>query len=151
MVALAFVALALLSSCVEPDATESTSTIVSDDERVASRDGRIISVGDVTVLVSEWVAEGMASKGGGRLEVVGGCLGANGSVIVWPHGTAVIQEQPLTISIPENGTFTLGDEVEIGGGYVLEHSSRQIEPGDFPVGDIKVPEECAKHDVFWAY
>jgi hypothetical protein len=50
--------------------------------------GRAIPVGDVTVLVSERL--GWGSDGGlsGRLEVVGGCLGARGSVIVWRHGAA---------------------------------------------------------------
>lgn len=72
----------------------------------------------------------MDALGGGRLEVVGGCLGAGGSVIVWPHGTKVVNEDPLTIGIPDNGTFTLGEEVRVGGGYVLEHSpgSRAADP-----------------------
>jgi hypothetical protein len=113
--------------------------------------GQVISAGGVTVLVSERADAGMDALGGGTLEVVGGCLGASGSVVVWPHGTEVVQDGPLTIDIPDYGTFALGDEVEVGGGYVLEHSSDNVEPGDYPVGGVTVPAECAKHDVFLAH
>ena len=113
--------------------------------------GDVISAGDVTVLVSQRATGGMDALGGGRIEVVGGCLGASGSVIVWPHGTEVVQEDPLTIDIPKYGTFALGDDIEIGGGFVLEHSSDEIEPGADEVGGITVPAECAKHDVFLAH
>ena len=68
--------------------------------------GEVVQSGDVSVLVSERADGGMAAQGGGTLEVVGGCLGAGGSVIVWPHGTQVVQDQPLTILIPGVGTFT---------------------------------------------
>ena len=67
--------------------------------------GQVISAGDVTVLVSERGSGGMDALGGGVLEVVGGCLGASGSVIVWPHGTDVVQDDPLTIDIPDYGRF----------------------------------------------
>jgi hypothetical protein len=113
--------------------------------------GQVISAGDVTVLVSERTDAGMDALGGGVLEVVGGCLGASGSVIVWPHGTEVVQDDPLTIDIPDYGTFALGDEVQVGGGYVLEHSSDNVESGGYPVGGLTVPAECAKHDIFLAH
>jgi hypothetical protein len=113
--------------------------------------GRAISAGDVTVLVSERAVAGMDALGGGNLEVVGGCVGASGSVIVWPHGTEVVQDDPLTIDIPDYGTFALGDEVQVAGGYVLEHSSDNVEPGDYQVGGVSVPAECAKHDIFLAH
>lgn len=113
--------------------------------------GQVISSDGVTVLVSERTDAGMSALGGGNLEVVGGCLGASGSVIVWPHGTEVVQDEPLTIDIPEYGTFALGDEVQVGGGYVLEHSSDDVAPGDYRVGGVTVPAECAKHDIFLAH
>ena len=93
----------------------------------------------------------MDALGGGNLEVVGGCLGANGSVIVWPHGTEVVQKNPLTIEIPDYGTFALRDEVQVAGGYVLEHSSDHVEPRDHQVAGVTVPAECAKHDIFLAH
>ena len=91
--------------------------------------GHVTMAGDVTVLVAAPAVDGMDALGGGRLEVVGGCLGASGSVIVWPHGTEVVAEDPLTISIPDVGTYRLGDDVRIGGGYVLEHTSSDVTPG----------------------
>jgi hypothetical protein len=112
--------------------------------------GDVIQAGDVSVLVSERTGGGMDALGGGRLEVVGGCLGASGSVIVWPHGTKVLDEDPLTIEIPEYGTFTVGDDVQVGGGYVLEHSSTKVGAGPYDVAGISVPAECAAHDIFLA-
>ena len=112
--------------------------------------GEVIPAGDVTVLVSERTGGGMDALGGGRLEVVGGCLGAGGYVIVWPHGTEVVDDHPLTIEVPGHGTYDLGDEVEVGGGFVLEHSSRDRELGPFDVAGVTVPAGCAAHDVFLA-
>lgn len=117
-------------------------------EVISSRE---VTVGEVTVLVSEPAGGGMDALGGGRLEVVGGCLGASGSVIVWPNGTELVEDEPLTINIPDYGTFALGDEVQVGGGYVLEHSSDEVEPGDYAVGGVTVPSEWAKHDIFLAH
>lgn len=93
----------------------------------------------------------MDALGGGHLEVVGGCLGADGIVIVWPHGTKVLDDDPLTIEVPDNGTFSLGDVVRLGGGMVVEHSSTNLEPGPYEVGGITVPDECSDHDVFLAH
>jgi hypothetical protein len=111
--------------------------------------GQVISAGGVTVLVSEFPSGGMDAQGG-RLEVLGGCLGASGSVIVWPHGTRVVDEDPLTIDVPDNGTFGLGDDMQLGGGWVLEHSSDNVEPGPYEIGGVSVPAECAEHDIFLA-
>lgn len=113
--------------------------------------GQVIAASDVTVLVSERTDGGMDALGGGSLEVVGGCLGASGSVIVWPHGTRVAQDDPLTIEVAGYGTFSLGDEVRVGGGYVLEHSSGNVESLDYLVGGVTVPAECAEHDIFLAH
>jgi hypothetical protein len=118
---------------------------------LAACGGRAIRAGDVTVLVSERPSYGMEARGGGRLEVVGGCLGASGSVIVWPHGTKVVDEEPLRIEVPGYGVFSLGDEVWVGGGYVLEHSSDEIDPGPYEVAGVTVPAECAEHDIFLAH
>ena len=114
------------------------------------RGGEEISAGEVTVLVSEDLGSGMDALGGGRLEIVGGCLGAGGSVVVWPHGTDVVDGDPLTIEIPGHGTFGLGDEVRLGGVYVLEHSSSDVEPGPYDVAGVTVPAACAEHDIFLA-
>lgn len=113
--------------------------------------GEVIATGDDIVLVSERTGDGMDAMGGGRLEMVGGCLGASGAVIVWPHGTEVVSDDPLTVDIPDYGTFTVGDEVRVGGGYVVEHSSNDIEPGPYEVAGVTVPAACAKHDIFLAH
>ena len=113
--------------------------------------GEVIATGDDVVLVSERTGDGMDAMGGGRLEMVGGCLGADGVVIVWPHGTEVVGDDPLTVDIPDYGTFTVGDEVRVGGGYVLEHSSDDIEPGPYQIAGVTVPEACAKHGSFLAH
>lgn len=87
----------------------------------------------------------------GKLGHQRGCLGANGSVIVWPSGTKVVSHDPLTIDVPGHGKFAVGDAVQIGGGYVLEHSSSDVEPGPVEVAGVTVPAECAKHDIFLAH
>jgi hypothetical protein len=121
---------------------------VADDSGETS--GGNLMTGDVKVVVSNPARGELNALGGGRLEVVGGCLGASGSVVVWPNGTTVVQDEPLTIDIPDYGRFSLGDNVRLGGGYVLEHSSDDVAPGDYPVGGVRVPAECAKHDIFVA-
>lgn len=106
--------------------------------------------GGVTVLVSKSSDAGMDALGGGRLEVLGGCLGASGSMYVWPKGTEVVRAKPLTIEIPDTGTFAVGDDVRVGGGFVLEHSSDDVTPGDFEAGGVTVPADCAEFDIFVA-
>ena len=112
--------------------------------------GQTISAGETTVLVGQRTNGGDDALGGGTLEIVGGCLGASGSVIVWPHGTKVVDENPLTIDIPDKGTFSLGDQVEVPGGFVLEHPSDDVVAGPYKIGSITVPAQCAEHDVFVA-
>ncbi len=137
----------LLSGCAERGADVRETPGDNEDSTQTSP-----SAGEVTVLVSEPAVAGMEALGGGRLEVLSGCLGASGSVIVWPHGTEVVKDEPLTIDIPNYGTFALGDKVrELGGGYVLEHSSDDVKPGDYRAGGVAVPADCAKHDIFVAY
>jgi hypothetical protein len=109
------------------------------------------TAGNVSVLVSEPTSTGMLSLMSGRLEVVGECLGANGSVIVWPPGTDVVKQDPLTIDIPDKGTFTIGDEVQVGGGLVLQRSGDDVERGRLEVAGVSVPAECAKHHIFLAH
>jgi hypothetical protein len=111
----------------------------------------MISAGEVTVLVSEQTGSGEQALGGGQLEVVGGCLGASGSVIVWPHGTEVVNEDPVMINVPGHGTYGLGDEIQLVGGVALAHSSRDVEPGTYDVAGAIVPPLCAEHDIFLAH
>lgn len=112
--------------------------------------GKVIDAGGVTVLVSERASSGMDAALAAELQVVGSCLGAGGAVVVWPFGTKVVNTDPLTIDIPHKGTFVLGQEVKVGGGFVLEHSSSPRTSGPFEVSGVTVPTDCADHDVFLA-
>jgi hypothetical protein len=116
----------------------------------ANGGARIITAGSVDVLVAQQAGAHMDALGGGRIEIVGGCLGADGSVIVWPHGTEVTSENPLTIEIPGGHTVTLGDNVRLGGGWILEHSSGDVPDGPFLFDGqrLAVPPPCAEHDIF---
>lgn len=114
----------------------------------ACSDGRVVDTNGVVVLVGERADSGMAAQGGGRLEVVGGCLGAGGVVVVWPHGTTVVDEEPLTVDVPGHGRVSLGDEITLAGGYVLEHSSGSRPSSPLDVAGVTVPRACAEYDVF---
>lgn len=117
---------------------------------LAACGGMEITAGDATVLVGERSSSGADALGGGTLELVGGCLGASGVVVIWPVGTDVVDEDPLTIDIPGMGEFSLGESVEVPGGMVLEHTSDTVPPGPLSLGGVTVPEACAEHDVFLA-
>ncbi|MFO6454464.1 MULTISPECIES: hypothetical protein [unclassified Aeromicrobium] len=112
--------------------------------------GKEITAGDATVLVGERSSSGADALGGGTLELVGGCLGASGVVVIWPVGTDVVDEDPLTIDIPDLGEFSIGDRVEVPGGMVVESSSKTVPPGPLSIAGVTVPEACAEHDVFLA-
>lgn len=101
---------------------------------LAGCSGQSLDTNGVKVLVGERASGGMDAQGGGRLEVVDGCLGARATVIVWPFGTRIVDDDPITV----------------GGGYVLEHSSTARESGPFEVAGVTFPAGCAEHDVFLA-
>lgn len=115
--------------------------------------GRVLTAGDVTVLVSARTGAGMEALGAGPLSVVGGCLGLGDYVVVWPPGTEVVDEDPLVVDLPEVGRVGLGDRVEVGGGFVVEHSDRgeARDAGRPEIGGVTVPAACARHDVFLAH
>ncbi len=115
---------------------------------VRSCSARIIDAGGVQVLVAGYQSGGSDAAGGGTLEVVGDCLGARGDVYVFPQGTEVVDEDPLTIDIPGFGEVSLGEEFEVGGGWEVEHSSDDAEPGPIEVGGVTIPDGCARYDIF---
>lgn len=98
----------------------------------------VVTVGDVTVLVGERTGESMDALLAGRLAVVDGCLGVESQesavsyVVVWPHGTEVVDGDPLTVAVPGDGDYSVGDLVQVGGG---ESSGERI-------GGIDVEGEC---------
>lgn len=107
----------------------------------------VVDAGDVTVLVGEGSGDGMTALLPGRLAVVEGCLGLESQdvdaahVVVWPHGTEVVDEDPLTISIPDDGEYEVCDELEVGGG---------ASPLDEP-GGIDVQAECPGAAIWLAH
>jgi hypothetical protein len=119
---------------------------------VAGCGGRVVTAGDVTLLVSARTGAGMDALGSGPLSVVGGCLGLGDFVVVWPAGTDVVDDDPLLVEVPEAGRVGRGDPVEVAGGFVIEHEPRAKRDADpVEVGGVTVPASCARHDVFLAH
>jgi hypothetical protein len=113
-------------------------------------DGEVIRSGGVTVLVSERTDRGMLALLPGSVEVVDGCLGVGGHVVIWPHGTVLVEDDTPTVDVPGLGRLTEGDEVEIGGGFILEHTSQDHEGPFGTTSGVTVPAPCAENDVFLA-
>lgn len=115
--------------------------------------GRVLTAGEVTVLVAARADAGMDALASGRVAVVGGCLGLEDFVVVWPHGTDVVEEDPMRVEVPGVGDVGLGDRVELAGGFVVEHpgGTPAQEPSPSEVGGVEVPLRCARHDVFLAH
>lgn len=119
---------------------------------VAACGGRVVTAGEVTLLVSARTGAGMDALGSGPLSVVGGCLGLGDFVVVWPSDTDVLDDDPLVVDVPEVGRVGLGDQVEVAGGFVVEHEPGTVrDAGPQEVGGVTVPASCARHDVFLAH
>lgn len=106
-----------------------------------------IDAGDATVLVSERRGDAMDALLEGTLAVVDGCLGITGAdyhdmVVVWPHGTKVVSDDPATIDIPGIGTVAVGEGVSIGGG---------VDRSDGSVGGATVPAYCDEGEIWLAH
>ncbi|KAA1416780.1 hypothetical protein F0U44_16420 [Nocardioides humilatus] len=112
--------------------------------------GQVIEVDGVTVLVGEYDGGASDIRAGGVLEVVGGCLGAEGRVYVFPHGTEVVDEDPLTIDIPEWGEVAVGEEFHVAMGSAEGREADGASPGSFEIAGVDVPADCAAYDVFVA-
>ncbi|XVX18617.1 hypothetical protein ACQP1U_09595 [Actinomycetota bacterium] len=112
--------------------------------------GKTLDAGDATVLVGQRSGTGMDALLAGRLEVVGGCVGIGDAVVIWPHGTDVVDENPLSIEVPGAGTVAIGEDIEIGGGFVLEHRGAPRQQGPQEIAGVAVPAACAEHNVFRA-
>lgn len=63
----------------------------------------------------------------------------------------IVKDHPPTIDVPDYGTFALGDRIEVEGGFVLEHSSDDVQSGTYEVPGVTVPAACVKHDIFVAH
>lgn len=111
--------------------------------------GRTLVAGRATVLVGGWSASGADALDEGPVTVVSGCLGIGSGVVVWPHGTTVVGRSPVTVHIPNLGTFAEGEQVHVGGSPVATAGGHP--PGKaFDVAGVTVPAACAGRDVFVA-
>lgn len=96
--------------------------------------GAVIEANGIHVLVGEESSEGMSAALTGSLGVVNGCLAVDELVVLWPHGTEVVEDGPLTIDVPRRGEYALGDEIEnLGGGGGPSTA----------VDGIAIPDECS--------
>ena len=113
--------------------------------------GEVLDAGDVRVLVGQPVDSAMDALLTGRLTVVAGCLGvqqgearSSAVVVIWPHGTTVVdagaEPDELTIDLPGRGEIGLGDAVEVGGGGVDDATGAGVE----------VPESCRDAELWLA-
>lgn len=102
-------------------------------------DAEVVTADDVTVLIGEQTQEGMDALLPGRLAVLDGCLGLESDevdasyVVIWPHGTRVVGKNPLTISIPDDGEYSIGDQIQIAGGEAITSGNP---------GGVDVKAEC---------
>jgi len=103
-------------------------------------DGTVIHSGDVVVLVgAEGDGNNMAGVGfSGKVSMVGSCLGISDTTVFWPHGTKVVDENPLTIEVPGLGRVTVGNQLTGGADVYVDH---------LPKGIDAIPSECPTTEV----
>jgi hypothetical protein len=122
------------------------------------QDGRVLRSGSTFVLVG---ASGAArtlphSTITGRVGIVGDCLGINGSAVngatvIWPHGTKITADDPLTIEVPGLGRVRVGDSVDGSGDQVVNHRPGQEHLDRLPKGVDRVPTGCRRNQVIAFY
>ncbi len=75
---------------------------------------------------------------GGSVAMVGDCLGVEGdgatATVIWPHGTTVTADEPLTIDVPGVGRVKAGDPIDGGGG--------DVDIDRLPKGIDAIPSGC---------
>ena len=98
----------------------------------------MLDSGGKHVLVAPPANGGEDAAISGVVTLIGGCLGIGSSVAIWPHGTTIVSDDPLTIRVPDLGQVKLGDEVDGGGGT--------HEPGDAPNG-VTIPDTCKSETI----
>jgi hypothetical protein len=92
----------------------------------------------------------------GRVSIVGDCLGINGSAVdgatvIWPHGTTITADDPLTIEVPGLGSLRVGDGVDGSGDQFVNHRPGQEYVDYLPKGIDRVPTGCRRNQVIAFY
>jgi hypothetical protein len=121
-------------------------------------DGHVLRSGSAFVLVgaSDEARRLPHSTITGRVSIVGGCLGINGSAVdgatvIWPHGTKITAEDPLTIDVPGLGSLRVGDGVDGSGDQFVNHRPGQEYVDYLPQGIDRVPTGCRRNQVIAFY
>jgi hypothetical protein len=86
-------------------------------------EGSVLRSGRTVVLVGEEVHGPTVGVGfGGTVVMVGNCLGAGSegavATIIWPHGTRITSDAPVTIEVPGLGQIMIGDPIDGGASNV---------------------------------
>jgi len=122
------------------------------------RDGHVLRSGSTLVLVGASGASRTLphSTITGRVSVLGGCLGINGSAVdgatvIWPHGTKITADDPLTIDVPGLGSVRVGDRIDGSGDQLVNHRPGQKYVDDLPKGIDRVPTGCRRNQVIAFY
>jgi len=122
------------------------------------RDGRVLRSGGSFVLVG---ASGETRKLPhanitGRVSIVGDCLGiqgatVDGATVIWPHGTKITADDPLTIDVPSLGSLRVGDYVGGLGDQFVNHRPGEEYLDYLPKGIDRVPSGCHRNQVIAFY
>ncbi len=99
-----------------------------------------------TILIAEASDAGDDALLSGTLRSVGGCLGIDDYVVVWPHGTKVRRGDPLTVKVPGLPWAALGEKARVGGGVLFEAGSKKRK--DHTVAGVTVPASCVAAGVW---
>lgn len=100
-------------------------------------DGDVLSADGTHVLVGPTTNSGDDAGISGTVTMDGDCLGiGNGQVIIWPGGTTIVSEDPITIKVPGLGEIGLGDKIDGGGGMT-----------DEPPDGVDVPSTCPSENL----
>ena len=120
--------------------------------------GQVLRSGSTFVLVgaSGEVRKLPHSSIMGRVSIVGDCLGINGSAVdgatvIWPHGTKITADDPLTIDVPGLGSLRVGDAVVGSGDQFVNHRPGQQYIDHLPKGIDRAPTGCRRNQVIAFY
>jgi hypothetical protein len=79
---------------------------------------------------------------GGYVAMLGRCVGIGDATVIWPYGTEITSDRPLTIAVPGLGTLQVGDPASGGA----------VDYGDhLPKGIDVIPSGCPTERVIAFY
>lgn len=110
-------------------------------------DRLVVRTETATVLVSRPREDSMYALIDGAVAVKDGCLALDDNVMIWPPGTTVVREEPLTIEVPGIGRLHVGSHVELGGGYLPDRDEVPLDELDL---GPDVPAACAQDSIWLA-